>query len=440
MATLDELFAQHKAWIAACEDVNALLDRIAEWREDTRVGEARGDYLLQMRAGDLVELAQKRVVRLKAAAIQAEGRAARPTVAARTVPAVPPEPVRPMVRERAAQPVVVRQREAPERPRHEEAHRAREEEARAAATRLANAQAAKIEADAALARAQAAALVQANARSAATPTIAAVPAGGVPPQQAPASATLAAPPRQAMRPSPRAVATPAVRTPAPPTATPAVPPISHEDQLALMSVGRWPPSGPPPGHAFWARDQDWPAEWTLTGMDLARFRGRINVTQKVLAAQLGTETAVIADLERRPREKVGPAMQIALRKAMEVVGADERRQREAAAERAGRAAAPVPASAPATLAASAAPATPVGEPPRAAVAPESASADAAFTGRDLARLRAERRLSQRQLAELLGVGHGMVAKAEVAASEPLGERMRRAVAAMLAAGHGRSAG
>ena len=164
------------------------------------------------------------------------------------------------------------------------------------------------------------------------------------------------------------------------------------------------------------------------------------MTQKVLAAQLGTEAAVIADLARRAREKVGPAMQIALRKAMEVVGADERRQREAAAEPAMRAAPPVPVSAPATVAASAAPASPVGEPPHTAVAPESASPDTTLTGRHLPRLRAERWLSQRQLAELLGVGHGMVAKAEVAAFEPLGERMRRAVAAMLAAGDSRTAG
>lgn len=436
MATLDELFAQHKAWIAACEDVNALLDRIAEWREDARVGEARGDYVLQMRAGDLVELAQRRAVRLKAAAIRAGRHAARPTVAARPVPAVLPGPVLSMVIERPAEPTVVRRPGVPQGPPHERADQTRGHEAQAAATRLANAKAAKIEADAALARAQAEALVKANARSAATSTIAAVPAGGVLPRQASTPATLAAPPpRKAMRPSPRAGATPAGRTPGPATVKPAVPPISHEDQLALMSVGRWAPCGLPPGQAFWSKDQDWPAEWTLTGMDLARFRGRINVTQKVLAAQLGTETAVIADLERRPHEKVGPAMQVALRKAMEVVGPDER-QREAAAERAGRAAAPVPAPAPATVAASVAPASPVGEPPRAAVAPYAPSSAAALTGGDIARFRAERRLSQRQLAELLGVGHGMVAKAEVAASEPLGERMRRAVAAMLATGRG----
>ena len=439
MATLDELFAQHKAWIATCEDVGALLDRIAEWREDARVGEARGHHLLRMRAGDLVELAQKRVVRLKAAAIQAENRTARPAAAGRSVLVVPPAPV-PPVRERVAQPAVDRQREAPEPRRREEADRAREPEARAAATRLANAQAAKIEADAALAKAQAAALVQASARSSAAASNAAAPAGGGRPQRAPApSPQPAPPPRQVMRSSPRAAATPPQSTPVPPAAKPAAPPISHEDQLALMSVGRWPPSGPPPGHPFWSRDQDWPAEWTLTGMDLARFRGRINVTQKVLAAQLGVETAVIADLERSPREKVGPAMQIALRKAMEVVGAEERRQREAAAERVVRAAPPVTVPAAPSVAAPDALASSV-EGPRAAVESETAPAGPPLTGRDLARLRAERRLSQRQLAELLGVGHGMVAKAEVAASEPLGERMRRAVTAMLGAGGARRAG
>lgn len=182
-----------------------------------------------------------------------------------------------------------------------------------------------------------------------------------------------------------------------------------------MSVGRWPPSGPPPGHPFYSRDQDWPADWSLTGLDLARFRGGIHVTQKVLAAQLGVSTTAIAGLERRPRQKVGPAMQIALRKAMDMVAAGERRKREeAAAERATRVV---------------------------AVAAQAATSTAAvgMTGGDLARLRAERKLSQRQFAEVLGVGYGMVAKAEVAAAEPLGERMRTAVGALLAAGAGGAA-
>lgn len=50
-----------------------------------------------------------------------------------------------------------------------------------------------------------------------------------------------------------------------------------------------------------------------------------------------------------------------------------------------------------------------------------------WTGADLARFRAERHLSQRELATLMGVGHGMVAKAEVVPTKPLGDGMAAAL-------------
>jgi hypothetical protein len=70
-------------------------------------------------------------------------------------------------------------------------------------------------------------------------------------------------------------------------------------------------------------------------------------------------------------------------------------------------------------AARAAPVAVVADPPRAARIPD-------WTGGDLACLRAERHLSQRELAALMGVGHGMVAKAEVLPGKPLGAGMAAA--------------
>jgi DNA-binding transcriptional regulator YiaG len=443
MATLEQVFQEQKAWIATCDEVDALMEKIAEWRDDVRVAEDRGHQHMRMRAGDLVELGQNKVVRLKAVALRAEEDAKRtagkppewvvaPARATMDVPEGRPSPERPQKRVGADRSV------------REAAEQAQAAEARAAATRLANAQAAKIEAEAALARARAATL----AKAAGTPTTAmAARAAPVPANVAGTQAVGAAHAPTPSRPRPAPMTKPQTAPrprpePAPPVPKPVVEAIPEADRLALASVGRWPPSGPAPGHPFWSRDHDWPAEWTLTGLDLARFRGRINVTQKVLAAQLGVPTAQVADLERRPREKVGPAMQIALRRAMDVVEADERKRREAAAtERAAQASAATSEQAPTRATASPAVASPspapaVAEQPAVQGPAAPAPVTPVVTGADLARLRAERRLSQRQFAEQLGVGYGMVAKTEVAGSEPLGERMREAVRAMLAASGG----
>ena len=63
-----EVLAQ-KAWIRQCEDLAALLDRMASYREDRRLGVRSGNALLQVRASDLLELAEDRLVELKAARI-----------------------------------------------------------------------------------------------------------------------------------------------------------------------------------------------------------------------------------------------------------------------------------------------------------------------------------------------------------------------------------
>jgi hypothetical protein len=59
------------------------------------------------------------------------------------------------------------------------------------------------------------------------------------------------------------------------------------------------------------------------------------------------------------------------------------------------------------------------------------AADRPLTGRDLSCFRAARSLSQRGAAELLGVAHGTVAKAELLPDKPLAEQMERALQAVL---------
>jgi hypothetical protein len=59
------------------------------------------------------------------------------------------------------------------------------------------------------------------------------------------------------------------------------------------------------------------------------------------------------------------------------------------------------------------------------------AADRPLTGRDLLRFRAARSLSQRGAAELLGVAHGTVAKAELLPDKALAEQLERALQAVL---------
>ena len=62
-------------------------------------------------------------------------------------------------------------------------------------------------------------------------------------------------------------------------------------------------------------------------------------------------------------------------------------------------------------------------------APEPpAHAPAAFTGADLARMRAERRLSQREMADLLGVEQGTISKGEAKAGAAVGPALQEAMA------------
>ena len=61
------------------------------------------------------------------------------------------------------------------------------------------------------------------------------------------------------------------------------------------------------------------------------------------------------------------------------------------------------------------------------VSPDASPEPEALTGADLARWRSAASQSQRQAAAQLGVAHGTVAKAELAADRALGEQLNRAL-------------
>ena len=198
------------------------------------------------------------------------------------------------------------------------------------------------------------------------------------------------------------------------------------DRLALASVGRWPPTPQGRRGPFWSREDDWPGEWTLTGGELGRFRGEINLTRAVLAAQLGVPSSAIKDAEMKPREKLGPAMQIAVRRAMELERARRQEQREERRVRAESAARPAPRVEVLDLHVAPLPPVALGA-PAAAMAPAT-STPTAFTGADIARLRAERGLTQKGMADVLGVEQGTISKGEGKAGAPLGPALQEAMA------------
>ena len=203
------------------------------------------------------------------------------------------------------------------------------------------------------------------------------------------------------------------------------------DRDALMRVGRWPPPPPQPESWFWRPDDHWPKDWTLTGYDLASFRGGLSVTQRVLAGQLGVPTVEISRAEAKPMEKLRPALQVSVKEEMERALAARLARRQAAILRMQeKAIEPVAQAEPVMMAPVEADTL---EPVTAATAaPTPASQDAspepeALTGADLARWRSAASLSQRQAAAQLGVAHGTVAKAELAVEKALGEQLNRAL-------------
>lgn len=417
MATLEQVFQREKAWIAECDDVDALIEKIGDWRDSRREAERDGDQLVRMRAGDLVKLARSRVVRLQAGTMREEPvlapvKEVAPKVTERRVETRSVETVpAPATRERRAG----ADSGAAERNARDEATRAATAKAQADA-RIAAAEAAKIDLQNELLKAR----VEAAKRAAAAPVAAVVRAPT--PERAAATKPVAA--TAAPAPKPATAAREPARTPAPRRERATAPReidngYTEADRLALASLGHWPPT--PAGHrgTFWSKRDDWPRDWTLTGGDLGRFRGEINLTRAVFAAQLGVPSAVVKDAELSPREKVGPALQIAVRQAMDhAIQARRARREERAAAQAPESAAAVVPSVPASV----------------VVAQGAREVPRAFTGADLAGIRTERRLSQREMADLLGVEQGTISKGEGKAGAALGPALQEALARLTAGG------
>jgi hypothetical protein len=313
MGALEQEVEAHAAWIRRCEDPAALLDRMTDYREDLRAGARDGNVLLQMRASELLELAEERIVALKAARLRVANSASARRDEVRRQGArdnAAPAGVDPHMEQRAREERTARAREAAaaeaqrtararEREREEVERRERaaqvaEEEQRAAA-RLANARAAEVEARVALLQAKAARLAKVEVAAGRAPATSSVATG--------------------------AARTPRATVPAmPPASTPAEPaedPMEAADRSALMQVARWPPPPARPGDPLWRAGAHWPSHWTLTGYDLAIFRGFLNVSQRVLAGQIGVPTVEITRAEARPQDKVRPALQVAVREAMD---------------------------------------------------------------------------------------------------------------------------
>lgn len=431
MSAIQREFERQRAWMAGCDDPQEVLDKMREYREAQRAAIQSDSDLGRARYADLLELAEDRVVELKAAKVRQQG-----TPTAATVWRAPDTgegaEVRRLRDELAARDRRDREaaelraserdvatkreregREARDRQRAaDERDRGRRDEARAAAARVSNAMAAEIEARTALLRQRAALATRAAPREVAVepgrPHRAAVPARksrAAHPGSAPTAgggrqpASTAQPVASA---SDRARRTPGCDRRSEPDADDQA--ISEADRLALASVGRFPPSVEERQLPFCKPDADWPAEWSITGFDLSMFRGRLNVTQKVLAGQLDVPVVEVVRAESRPKDKVRPALQVAVRRAIDEFRAVNRRVSPAAETMSGAAPAPLPVE---------------------------ARARGRLVGADLAGFRAERRLSQREAAVLLGVAHGTIAKGELAPAKALGEQLQAALGEVL---------
>lgn len=311
MDTLEGKFQRQKAWIARCEDVQELLDRMVGYRRDLQAGVRNGDALLRMRASDLLELAEDRVVELKAQRVAAAAKAAAP---------VPPPPPAPPVESPEAAEVrrlreelamrdrregdrrtdqetrrrvawearIEEQRQKEEHERQvredEEQDRARrlKQEESAATARLTNAQAAEVEARAMLIRARAHEAQRGN---------------------------VAEPVRQVRvaTPAPTATRTAAVAPSTQPVARPSRPVVvERETPKATKPV---PPPAPMPTATAPTVSVD--ALPAYTGRDLADYRLGHGLTQRAIAAMLGVEQGTVCKGEGRPGAVLGPTLRAA---------------------------------------------------------------------------------------------------------------------------------
>lgn len=340
MSTLEREVARQKAWIHQCNDPQALIDRMSEYRDDVRGAVRDKNALVQMRASDLLELAEDRLAEIKAEQLQADdvqesqvridyqepdhhqGRRLpqRPMVikahpsqdwqhtrdanAQKRMPTSEDvrqarlareagerqrlqvaEDARQAQEQRLAREAEVRRTQAAEDARRERERRLAEEE-RLAASRLANAQAAELEARTALLKQQAEQLVR------------------PPPQRT----VVKAPVSQVKRLPVGLVPTIREAIPAgkgsevPVAVVPPVPKTSETRPLVGADVETPAPAAP----VLMQVSQ-------LTGADLVRWRSAQGLSQRQAAERLGVAHGTVAKAEIAPEKVLGELLAVALR-------------------------------------------------------------------------------------------------------------------------------
>lgn len=69
MDAIDKAYHAESRFIAQCSDIDVLIDRVADYREDARVAAQRGETKARLRMADLLELAEDRITELKVLAL-----------------------------------------------------------------------------------------------------------------------------------------------------------------------------------------------------------------------------------------------------------------------------------------------------------------------------------------------------------------------------------
>lgn len=323
MSKLRAAFDEERAWLRACHDEGAVIDRMAGYRDNMAFARRVGNAQAHAFAEHLVELAEDRLTMLKVGATKAKERPAAPTTARVVQPLPAPEPpARPRAEPaRVDDPAVVRQLQAALAASQEAERRATSE--RDAADR--RARQASAERDSVVAsrnRAPAVSLAQPaptapppvnnggslslpatlpSAPSSAKPSSAARSTTATttaprPPQTSTASPPAAAATSRQERPNEPGERPPSPKAPTPPPAVPVVPPMS--------------PTAPRSCAAPAARTDG--ASAALTGADLAAFRRGAGLNQVAAAQRLGVTQGTISKAEGNPRTVLGPALQEAL--------------------------------------------------------------------------------------------------------------------------------
>lgn len=337
MSAVRAAFDEERAFLRACDDEHAVLDRIAGYRVNMATARRVGNAQAHAFAEHLVELAEDRLAALKAATIRAKQKAAEPkpqTVRAepkqvRSEPPTPEPPARPQATPaRVDDSDVVRQLQAALAASQEAERRAAEQ--RDAAER--DARRAARDRDSAIAErarptsgaSTGGAPSTALARTTTTAPTSASAARLSPPATLPSAASNPKP-TSAVKPT-RPTTRPSQRPPSPhlarraeanwePRAATSPPAKSTPTPRAGESAGGIAHPVPAPIPPTVARELVVEAGPALTGADLAAFRRSAGLTQVAAAQRLGVTQGTISKAEGNPRTVLGPALQDALRLA-----------------------------------------------------------------------------------------------------------------------------